>query len=113
VDEVEAARGEVAGGQIGLDDDQALGLERLQEARVRVQGRDRAVGTDALGQRDGEAAGALARVEAFPAGGESEPLAQREGALVVEGGEAVEPVALRVPGGVEGVSGGEGRSHTA
>ncbi|WP_028060694.1 hypothetical protein [Candidatus Solirubrobacter pratensis] len=96
------------------DDDQALGLQRGEEAGVRVQGRDRSRRADARGQRGGEAARARAGVQAVPARRESKPLAQGERARVIRGREAVEAVALGVPGGVERVAGGEDRwSHTA
>jgi hypothetical protein len=107
VDEVVAAGGQRYALQVGLDDVEALGAQRLEEADVGVERGDARA---ALGERDRDAPRARAGLQALPARGQPETVAQCQRATVLEGGEALEPGALGVPGRVEGVAGGgEGR----
>ena len=101
VDEIEATDRKARAGEVGLDHLQALGLERREETGVGVQRGDAAGRADTFGECGGEASGPRAGIEALPARGEPEPLAQPQRARIKEGSEAVEPVALRVPGWVQ------------
>ena len=79
--------------------------EDVEEAGVGVHGQDGAGRAGAPGQQLGDAARARPQLGAPPAGSQPERVGEPHRGLVVERGEAGQPLPLGVPGRVEDVAG--------